>query len=591
MRLSKKFIAVYATLIAVIGSSQLWGADVSFTAEVQPSKVAVGEHATWIVTAHNLVARQVNIAPPSVDGLQIKYSGSVFNQRFINGVSKQSTVWRYLIYPTREGEYTLPEITVEIQGHRYTIPSTTLSVGAATQTSPNNAPKLAFLHLNYKLPNKWYIGQSLPMKIQLYVQDGTPCQLTSLLQKNGDAFAATRLAESPVKSQETVNGIDYQCVSWDTLVTPLKLGKNTLNFNLDLSIAQSTLEDDTDDLFSFFNRSVNGFFTQTQEITLTSPSIQTTIQDLPSPQPASFHQAIGQFQMATPQLSDKEVVQNEAVTLKLTLHGSGNFERIQEPTLSFNDDEWRTYAHKSHFEPEDHLGFSGKMTYEYIIVPLKTGQLSLPTAHFCFFDSNANNYVNIEKAYPFKINVKPAIHSRPTNVPAEQLTAQHAPTRAFDKIILRDIQWEKKQGCYDAFFYKIQCALGVLSLILAICGFRHRKRNCNEHYRLQLQTKQQCKSTRKALMKAFKQRDAHKFYENAYQLIELTLRASSHAGQIDSESIQDQIKASSVHLTDEQMAYVCLIEQKYQQSKFSQSNDEECPTSLKQLTHLLKHFK
>ncbi|MDR0647373.1 MAG: BatD family protein [Puniceicoccales bacterium] len=603
MFLRKKYF-LWCCVLCLCGQS-LGNPNIAFEATFHPSTIHLGEHATWMVTAKNVIVRQANFPQPIIDNLRLKYESGTFNTQIINGVSQQSTLWRFSAFPQTTGTFQIPAISIDIQGQTYTIPGSTLTVlpaDARTQQHTTGTSTPIFLRLEHKMPNTWYLGQSCPMEIQLLIADNVRGQLTNLPQKNGDTFAATHLTDAPEKSYKSIQGTDYQCISWATLVTPLKSGPQTLSFNLDLMIEQPAAfnqrldDDDDNDLLSFFNRSFSSVFAQPKAVTVDTSPLKVVVQSLPTPQPQPFHQAIGYFQLASPRIEEKEAIQDEPITLHVTLQGSGNFERIQEPTLIFDSGEWRTYLPKSNFEPSDKLGFTGKMHYEYLIVPLKSGEVDLPVVHFCYFDTTTQSYVHLKKAYPFKLNVKPPIKtSQAQTLSGEVKPSPEPAVPLFGKIVLQNIAWENQQWLWQRTgFSQLQWTLFLISLGLSFMGIRYHRRTYDKAYQLQIQHKHLYKKTERMLKQAFRARDVSAFYSCAYKIVSLTISLKYKRQNIALNEIDDlvtQLDNLGIQLPDEQLQYLQSLEQKYRQSQFGQFNDEQCPDSLQDLNDLLRAIK
>ncbi|MDR2396551.1 MAG: BatD family protein [Puniceicoccales bacterium] len=591
--------------ILFLCSQSLGNTNIVFEATFHPSTIHLGEHATWMVTAKNVIVRQVNFPQPVVNSLRLKYESGTFNTQIINGVSQQSTLWRFSAFPQSTGTFRIPEISIDIQGQTYAIPTTTLTVlppDNRTQQSITGTSTPIFLRLEHKMPDTWYLGQSCPMEIQLLIAENVRGQLTNLPQKNGDTFAATHLTDAPEKTYKSIQGTNYQCISWATLVTPLKSGPQTLSFNLDLMIEQSSVlnqkpdEEDDNDLLSFFNRSFSGVFSQPKAITVDTSPLKVVVQPLPTPQPQPFHQAIGYFQLASPRIEEKEAIQDEPITFQVTLQGSGNFERIQEPTLIFDTSEWRTYLPKSNFEPSDKLGFTGKMYYEYLIVPMKSGEVELPIVHFCYFDTTTQSYIHLKKAYPFKLNVKPPIKSSQVKTLSSEVKPSPEPSMPlFGKIVLQNICWENPQWLWQRRgFYPLQWILFLTSLGLSFIGVRYHRRTYDKEYQLKMQHKHLYKETERALKQAFDARDVTAFYSCAYKIVSLTILLKCKQQHVSVNEIDDlvtQLANLGIQLPNEQLQYLQSLEQKYRQSQFGQFNNEQCPDSLQDLKDLLRAIK
>lgn len=408
--------AINALLRAAILYSSTAFCEINFDSEVRPNTISLGESANWIITAENAIIRQTTFRPPAVQNLKITYETGSFNTRIINGVTQRSTVWKFKVTPTAAGDYVIPASNIIIEGNDFVIPSCSFSV---TSNANNSSKKsdVVFMKLDYKQPDKWYIGQSCKAELKLFIPSEITGQLASMPQKHGDAFSATKLIAEPKQNTVRINSTSYQCISWETLITPLKSGISQLHFEIDMSISipsrlRSTMLDDEDDPFAVFARGFGGMFAQNKTVSLETEVETINVLPLASNRPANFTEGIGVFKLSEPQMLEKEAIQNEPITLVVEISGSGNFERLQEPKIICNDEIWRTYSPKSVFESSDFLGFNGKVRYEFTAVPLKSGDIELPAIDFVYFDTNIGEFVSLKSSTNSVICVKPPIRSK-----------------------------------------------------------------------------------------------------------------------------------------------------------------------------------
>ena len=94
---------------------------------------------------------------------------------------------------------------------------------------------------------------------------------------------------------------------------------------------------------------------------------------------------MGDFKISTATDTDSINV-NEAITFRVIIEGTGNMGLFTIPKMSFADD-IDQFPPKENFEKNvfrDEL--SGKMIWEYILVPRVSGKLSIPPISFTFFN-------------------------------------------------------------------------------------------------------------------------------------------------------------------------------------------------------------
>jgi hypothetical protein len=115
-----------------------------------------------------------------------------------------------------------------------------------------------------------------------------------------------------------------------------------------------------------------------------SEPVSVQVRDLPS-QPANFVGAVGKFSFSG-SLDKNSVKSNEAVTLKLTVSGSGNLTLINPPKIELPQD-FEAYEPKiSDKIIASDNGLSGSKTFEYLFIPRYAGNFTIPAIPFVFFN-------------------------------------------------------------------------------------------------------------------------------------------------------------------------------------------------------------
>ncbi|OFX51749.1 MAG: hypothetical protein A2066_11050, partial [Bacteroidetes bacterium GWB2_41_8] len=121
-----------------------------------------------------------------------------------------------------------------------------------------------------------------------------------------------------------------------------------------------------------------------------SDPITVNVKDLPSP-PEKFTGAVGNFSF-TGAIDKTSVASNEAVTLKLTVSGSGNLSLINAPKLELPQD-FEAYEPKtSDRTVANDNGLSGTVSFEYLFIPRFAGNFTIPAVEFVFFNPNTRQY-------------------------------------------------------------------------------------------------------------------------------------------------------------------------------------------------------
>lgn len=548
-----------------------------FQAQVQPASFHLQDGAYLTVTTAQSLS-QVEFDLPQFDRFQLRYESQSSQTRYINGVMERSTSWFFRILVSEPGEYTIPSFHCRSQGKTYNIPATSFTVLSANQKAESGISGTSHLLLAGDFPKKWYVGQCCPLQVQLLTPPGLHGQLSSFPQKRGDAFSATHLIDAPQKTTQTVQGATFACLYWPTLVTALQSGPNTLSLTIDMEVEQKArarrlFDDDPLDILS---QGFGGVFSRTEPVSLQSKVYSINVLPLPTPQPTNFNQAIGFFQVTTPQPLEKEFIQNEPLTLFVKVTGKGNFENIKAPTLQLDTNIWRAYDPASSFEAKDYIGYNGELTFKYTLVPLKEGLIDLPVVDFCFFNTMTDQYERISRKASAPISVKPALHTpvATSTIPTPEASHEKSKAKVNEShinVTLDAVEWESTHSS----FWGWQALLTCFTSIFIASAFRYRKINHNPAYAVKLQREKQIVHLSRKLNSAFKHQQAVEIYTTLHELLTLLMKGESNAME---------------NLSSEQKNLLNEIEQRYQESQFGQKQCA-CPEDFSQIKKLLKDLK
>ncbi|MDE7389295.1 MAG: BatD family protein, partial [Muribaculaceae bacterium] len=131
-----------------------------------------------------------------------------------------------------------------------------------------------------------------------------------------------------------------------------------------------------------------------KDVTVKPRSATLHVNALPSPQPAGFSGAVGQFSAET-RLVGNTFKTNEAATLLYTISGTGNIKYLKEPTLDLPS-EFELYD--PHVDNTAHVSgrnMTGTMTVDYTFVPQTVGNFRIGGSDFVYFDPAKRDYVSI----------------------------------------------------------------------------------------------------------------------------------------------------------------------------------------------------
>ena len=361
-----------------IGGNTSVHAAVSAKAQLDRATIMTGETATLTVTIEG-GAPQSAEPLPAISGLAVQYRGHSQNISSINGHTTIKHLLNYSVSASQPGQFTIPSITVTVDGKNYATQPVRVTV---TKADPNTQNRYAFLRLNVP-KNEVYVGEVFPIELQLYVVDAENLQAPQL---KSDSFVIHKQLEH-TRSQAQVGNILYSVLNFRLSISAAKAGKLTLGpaeMNLVLRLRA---QPDPNDVFGFFGRF------QRRPMTVTSPAVEINVLPLPTPVPPNFSGAIGDFQW-TVSASPTNLNAGDPITLRVTVTGRGNLDNIKLPSFSWPD--FRAYSPNAAVASSDPLGIEGTKTFEQVLVPQNGRVQEIPPLSIAYFDPTKKNYSKLE---------------------------------------------------------------------------------------------------------------------------------------------------------------------------------------------------
>lgn len=420
----KYLYAFFLTLLALSAS-----AEISVTAIFNPARIAMGDKAQYVIEIKETsdshkpdVERVTNLPIPQIGDLQLS-NGRTSNSSqtsIINGSAEYSVTQQLIIdaKPPRVGKFTIPSFSFPYKGETYRVPAATLEVVERPADAGPTTDELIFLKTN--TPEQLYLGQTTPIELKLYISENV--RLTSLnnYDRSADGFTISELPESQ-ETREIVNGRRYHVLTWPLTITPIQTGEQNLDFQFTLS---ANLPEQNSRRSPFGNRGFGSsifddFFGRSQSFTVYTEPTQVNVLPLPTAdQPASFSGAIGDFSLDV--YTDRDSTQvGEPIMLSVEISGTGNFDRINGPTLAESSN-WRSYDPESQFQPHDNDPRRGTKRFDYVMIPKHAGTIEIPSIHFAYFETESKRYTELS-APPIPIEVSPsstpAAVTTPTAIP------------------------------------------------------------------------------------------------------------------------------------------------------------------------------
>lgn len=406
---------------------------VEFRSEIDREEIAQDESVSLklVVEADGTVPVETpEFSAPNFDEIQ-NYQGS-FVQSYYDSDSgkfgaKFTRSFTYVLRPKTTGRLSVTNIKIKVGGQAYTAnPVTIVVTGGGGGTPPprgyggagsglRGAAKKqrgTTLFLRTEVDKtKAYRGQQIIVNYYLYSR-ARSFNATADRYPNLNGFLKEELDIPVLRGQLNpeeivLDGTAYRRVLIASFAAyPLKEGKLTIDPMEVKATYIAERQDrpgaadpfgDADDLFQqFFQNAVP------RTESLRSETITVEVLPLPAvPKDLNYTGAVGEFEVIA--AADRtDLKAHEALSLTLKVEGSGNISNIETPKIPLPDG-FELYEAKSQTKGKAGMG---EKIFEYLLIPRKPGDYTLPSIELGFFDPKKSQYVR-KTTEPIRVHVNP----------------------------------------------------------------------------------------------------------------------------------------------------------------------------------------
>jgi len=314
---------------------------------------------------------------------------------------------------------TINPISIKYRGKIYSTEPVIVNVTASAPTQPRSAPPSGTpdkqvtpssgeeVFLKAVVPKTTiYMGEELIVSFDLYFKNVRTFGRKKLPDAQGFWKEELDAPTQPTITNETVNGVAYRKATIQQIALfATTTGELTIDpMVVDCEVIQpSQRRSIFDDFFggSFFD---DPMFSKTKIVTVQSEPIKVRVKPLPeSGQPASFIGAVGQFKIES-KIDTLQIKQDQALTLRYKISGSGNINSIKLPPPSLPNSV-EVFEPKIEKKIDKSSGsIKGSVTYEYVLIPRRPGLLTVPAIWFSYFDPQTETYRTISTS-SFKVKI------------------------------------------------------------------------------------------------------------------------------------------------------------------------------------------
>ena len=371
---------------------------------------------------------------PKVDGLRWIAAGSRQSINQVNGHISRTTMCIYTFTVEKPGTYTIPAAEVRAGKQTFTSKAVTFTAtqpklvsgrsrgrssgdGASAQEEVA-IDKLLFSRMLVRPESRtFYIGEEIPVEIQVYLANDLECQVSwpeiiagdksSIVFKDYQKQNPNNPKFAPYRRARTeIDGRSYQVYLFNTVLRPISVGKLDLSSVTKVNVIvrgrqrhrPSSIFDDDDFFGGFFFSNA-----RTVEHPVKSSVPQITVKPLPPRTgDAHFLGLVGEWKVDA-SLSAGEAKVGEAVTLTVKISGTGTMETLSAPSLELPN--FRVYS------PEvEKSAATDTATIKYILIPTAVGSHDLKFK-FSTFNPASVKYEQFDFVKNMKVEKAAAVFS------------------------------------------------------------------------------------------------------------------------------------------------------------------------------------
>jgi hypothetical protein len=383
--------------------------ELTVTTTINQTTVGVNQQLVFKIELSGEDAKKVD--QPELPDMQgyltfLGSGGTSQNISFVNGNMSVSKAFSYYYLAAKEGSFSIPAVTVEYKGKTYSskpIQMNIIKSTAQAQTQTRQQQQRATTQGSVGNPDDLYVraivnkksvyqGEPVIVTYRLYAAVSvTGYTITKLSDTAGFWTEDIETPQRPEVKNEVINGKNYVTADIKKVALfPTSAGKKVIGpmpVQCEVKVRNNRSSRDLFD--SFFD---DAFFGRSVRKAIESPAIEIDVLPLPSSnKPANFSGAVGQYKLhATVDKTDVDT--DEAISLKVTLSGTGNIRMLPAPEVKIPAD-FEQYDPKETENISRQNGIiSGSKTYEYVLVPRFPGEQKIKPIVFSYFDPTKKDY-------------------------------------------------------------------------------------------------------------------------------------------------------------------------------------------------------
>ena len=531
MKRNKSRVIIAVLSLGILMSFTASAQDISFEARIDKNRISYQDVLvlTLVLSGGNV---DMNVTPEMPDLEEnfdiLRGPNRSTSISIVNGRQSSSLTIQYMLSPKKDGVLEIPPISIQQNGKTYNSEALrveVLKVGATTSQTPSpGSPESANQPDPDAMPQVFlqaeidkqtaYPGEQITISYKLYTQ----VNISGYNVEQQPGFTGFWVEEletpqPPKLQQAIVNGQEYGVALMKKFALfPTSSGELAIDsMTMSLGVKTQRRGRSRDPFDAFFD---DPFFGRVQEIVRKTEPITLNVLPLPEEnRPDIFNGDVGSYTMSV-ELEPQEVAQDEPVTLRVSIQGSGNIKTIKEPVITLPEaiKRYDTQITESPYTLQEPV--QGEKRFEIVLIPSEAGSFQIEPVQFAFFDPQRRAYKML-RSQALELMVTPGeSHAEATS--RRIATKEEVKLLGQDiRFIITDVPHLSNQGSY---WY--QSGLFQFSLLLPICvvlaawGYKHYHSNymSDERYQRRKRALKQSKGRLKTASESLEQNDSKAFH-------------------------------------------------------------------------------
>jgi tetratricopeptide (TPR) repeat protein len=316
---------------------------------------------------------------PRVNGVSLELAGQSQSTEIVNFNVTRRVLLTYVARPTQRGTVDIPPFDIPTDKGNVRVPAASFTVGDATLgNSGATLDSVIQARLNPPAEPVW-AGEVFPLTYTLSIVRRFSAQLASNVEWSSAPLSVEDWSK-PEMGELNSGGEVRNVATYRTRALARTPGP------LALSPAQQLVNVQTGtSAFGLFSRPTM------EQFAITTPAAGLTVKALPSPAPADFTGAVGEFTL-TSKIVPTTAAPGEPITWTLELAGTGNWPDLGGLPARDASRDFRVVQPQAKRTTKEGTLFEATLTEDVVLIPTQPGTYRLGPVRWSYFDPKAGEY-------------------------------------------------------------------------------------------------------------------------------------------------------------------------------------------------------